>query len=311
MSDLLRQVLAERSTAPASPTDVRLVRVRRRIVRRRRIRVAAAVGTAVVVVALLLLGTALVSGGPAGLRQGPVGSPAPTMAGFPAYSQGAHLVAGGEGSYPNGVLTVDYTPTSTDLVLFTWCDAPGLGYDIWVNGRPAETGYCVGDGFLPIGSRHELGILAGVPNTFTMSVQPTGASTPVPGPDAFRLGIGQSIPFDDYPFPPAPATLSPLPSVPPAAAQGGVDPLAPRQITFSWPGGQCVLWVELQGPGQIEVELNGSRIGLVQQWDYNPAPTTIQLNARDQPSIPIGQSMKITLIPLHMKSGWVAIVEPT
>jgi hypothetical protein len=307
MSDLLREVLAERSAEPASPTEIRLVRVRRRIVRRQRVRTAVVAGVAAAV-ALALLGLAILTLGPAGIHAAPYASPAPSVAGFPAYSEGAHIVAGAQATQPTTSVTVMYTPATTSLMLFWQCDSPGFTAEIRVGTTVVHSGGCDRENSLSLAPLHDLDLAAGRPTEFTMTVHPASAAVD-PG-SVFRLGIGELVAFDDYPFPAAPAPSASLPQPSGPSARGGDDSLAPRQITFTWTG-KCQLLVQLQGPGQLAVNLNGVRIALVQQWDYLIAPHYVGLNQTNVPEAEVGDSIRITLIPLHMKGDWVASIVPS
>src|SRR5690606_36721821 len=114
----LRELMEERSAEP--PTirhHLRLPAVRRKVVARRRRRLAVgALTVAAVTAGSLAVGTVLTGTGD------PVSPAARTIEGFPEYAEGARVVAAASAPLSERTVSFVFTPTTTELVGFARCD---------------------------------------------------------------------------------------------------------------------------------------------------------------------------------------------
>lgn len=322
----LRELLDDRSAEPGadlvSPT--RLTDVRHRIVVRRRRRTVAAVAAAAVAVAAVSLTTVAA---PRAFQPAPAGPPAvsppPDLGGFPAYQDGALVVAVAVGKPGEAPVTLTMTPRSLDLKFFLRCpDQPRLEHSLTVNGRQVAGGTGCGGVSLPLGSTtlaDSYGVRVGQPMTVDLTAEGPASGT-------FAIAVGERVDPATYPYPPRPATLAPLQRVP-AAVQGpdgtvgegvlvGADranPNQPVQVTVKWPAGAALNTVA-QTPGALRISVDGVQVGHEEWWDYEQH-TRGGLESgywKGQYGLEIknGQRVTVTVTPERMTGDWQVLLQP-
>ncbi|HEY8451155.1 MAG: hypothetical protein FWJ87_16345 [Micromonosporaceae bacterium] len=305
----LRELMEERSAAepPTIMHHLRLAGVRRKVVARRRRRLAVgALTVAAVTAGSLAAGSVLTGSGD------PVSPAARTIEGFPHYAEGARVVAAAAAPLSERTVSVTFTPTTTELVGFARCDLrhgadpPPVVAEVRINGVLVWGVQEVGDtgGFCG-GPRNvesfrwdaypgfaEAGLRVGEPATVTMTIAdgrgvdeaaPAGPDDAVVPADApalsggrFAVAIGERVPFEAYPFPPRPDELVPLrisPAGDPALELRAdpSDPDRPVEARFRWPATAAyTVQVAMQTPGSLTVLVDGVEVGRVEKWDYEP-----------------------------------------
>jgi hypothetical protein len=337
MSTQLREVFAERSGgAPAEPGEGRLAAVHHRIARSRRRR-AAATGAGVVVAAGLLSGAVAVAAGAPGEPSRPdaggAGTPTaapstgptqgpPGVERFPDYVHGARVLAQTTfGALETGAVTVE---PATGLVVATRCFPADMILDTVINGSLRQL-TCGGVTRYREQDLRALGVEPGEPTTITVSLS-EGLGQDGPGPAGPRQGVigmavGEPVPLDEYPFPPAPGPLPPLPDAPAdwdvlaVLANDPDDPLAPRSLEL--PQDHDVdFYVLSQTPGALHVRLDDADFMSCYKWDHSPAtaePTPLDFDNgcgeerlwgdSDDPPGP-GDTVTVTVTPEHVTGAW-------
>jgi hypothetical protein len=333
--------------APASGVDLdRVIRRQRRIVRARPV-------LAGVVLVAVAAGMAMFV---ARNDEDPVVVPADEFAGFPEYAEGARVIAAESAPFEAGSLSLTFTPTTTDLVLFTRCetepveDVPVILYAELATGdataspsiRAADNGFCGipaagfaddgrADGISSILSS-EYGqfwegweefwaaIQVGEPTTITVELTDAapiccGGEPAIPSVGSFGLAVAERVPFEDYPLPPPPATLQPLPAGNSGDFELRADPADPNQQvagTIVWEAGWCdagLLPLELlsQTPGSLRVLVNTDQVASHTWWDYQQAGLAVSLDPAcgGPDGVQAGDEVTIAVVPEHVTGDWV------
>jgi hypothetical protein len=318
MSVDLSELMRERSAAAetAVRTD-RVIAVRRRIQLVRRRRAAGTVAAAVAVLAALAVGATLLPGRPA-----PAPEPATTTRtfdGFPEYQFGAQVIGTGVAELPETQVSVTVVPDTLDLVFATRCDTP-----MWIEVRVAGAEHfagmsCDANGgggvWGPVNdpaASEEYGLAPGQPATFTATVTHAIGSgvdvLPLPERGSFAVAVMRRVAFDEYPFPPVPATLPPIDDHLPTDAAFALrsdrdDPLRPVSGTLAWSSG-LQLRIISQAPGYIHLFLNGTSVGTHENWGYGIAETVFRLGDEHLAQFAEGTLVTVTAEPDRVTGAW-------
>lgn len=238
-------------------------------------------------------------------------------AGFPEYQQGmrrvtvldAPMLARMKGSIripttPGEQLVVKMTCTSPDVALTTeWLDQMIVNF---TSPGGKGTGLC---GIPGGGAGEVIGTATGATTTVTADVSLAPGSSPiVAAPKAAKIhaAIYESVPWQEYPFPPRPTgTNTPVWQKAPVAPDGtvtkGADtPViigptsaaeANKAVTMSLPHNpKRELLLEVRGPGRLMVLINGNNIsdliggptpvrdGYLTYWNYDALGNTFPLD---------------------------------
>jgi hypothetical protein len=292
----LREVLAAHADdAPDNPERLAQVRIGVRVATHRRRRLAVLLA-AVIVLAVVVpvvtrhpthrtLHSDFLTPGESASASHPGPSPTPTpMVINPEYAGGGRKLGGGAATSPaHGTLTYTVVPTSYELALTTTCTDPQTSVAIVVNGHEIGSGGCGGSLGAPAdatASRGEWGseIVLDRPNTVSITiiagddgvgVHPLSASERRPG--TIASAMYQAVPFDEYPLPPRPAQLTPLPARTDVVAGG---PHAQPDGRFSGvvtvlPGSAPDrLNVDTNGPGVVDVAVAGHHLGTYASYGW-------------------------------------------
>jgi hypothetical protein len=162
------QQIFDEAIGHTPPTTIDVDQVVRRQRRAAKVRPALA-AVAAVLVAAAGTGTAIQLTGEDG---GPVQVPGGELAGFPEYAEGARVIAAESAPFADGSLSLTFTPTTSDLVLFTRCDTepaedvPVVLYAELATGaataspsiQAADNGFC----FIPVAQSAEEGRTDGI-----------------------------------------------------------------------------------------------------------------------------------------------------
>jgi hypothetical protein len=317
----LSEVLHARAELPDSSHEARMAGVRARVAATRRRRAVA--GVACVVLALVGIVYAVLPG------SGPSPEPAVPPRSLPEFQEGTRLTAQAWGDLPSTSVTVRFVPKSLDFWLFTRCDIGGNGVlmTITVNGRPyVERNGCGGGTRTPDWS--VLGVVAGQPTVITLTVlgeQGESASDsapllPLPAHGAFALGVGETVPVNEYSFPPRPPTLQDInqgrlgPITEPLVKlqSDPADPTAAKEATVVWPSGRSLLLAHLNTPGRIRVLVNDIPFIDLSHWSYVAGGTQVEWPSFDgnRHGLSEGQSVKITVIPERTTGDWDVTLVP-
>jgi len=329
--DDLRSALHDEADAAAYP-DVEALRAgaRRRVAasRRRRLTVLGAV-----TVAILVFGGVIATTRPTHQVVPPTTALGPFTVsaggdGFPEYSQGMKLLTvldapmleqmNGSISVPTTAgrrLAVRMTCTPADNVerinewfkrMYAQFNLPGGRGDRTSCGSFPDQGYAI------------MGIATSAKTTVLANVMINHKSLPDPGllfKDAkIHVAIYESVPWQDYPFPPRPADLEsnaqyawpsllgPLKFMEPTTTQDANKPL-----TFTQPSGPNLsLNLAVRGPGRIRVLVNGKDISelvgppltqdkFIAFWEY--AMTDINFPLDPDSTTKAGAPVKVTIDP--------------
>ncbi|MFI6095655.1 hypothetical protein ACIA8G_08890 [Lentzea sp. NPDC051213] len=318
----LTEVLRDRAELADSSHEARMAGVRARVsaVRRRR----AVVGAACVVLALVGIVYAVLP------RPDRLPEPAVPTRSLPEYQQGTRLITQAWGDLPSTSVTVRFVPKSLDLVLFTKCDVtvPGkyrqLLMTITVNGKPfVENNTCGGGGGGTSTDWHAYDIVPGQLSVITLTVPGEQGESqsgppsvlPLPASGTFALGVGEAVPVSEYPFPPRPQTLAPLP---PNMGDPVIelrsepsDPAGKKEITAEWPGTNWML-AHMNTPGRLRVLVNDVVVIDVTHWGYNVLGGQVGRyeweKGIDGLQLSKGQLVKITVIPERTTGDWNMVI---
>lgn len=313
----LRDVLDERSATydVEARSHLTLTGVQRRLVIRRRRRIAAT-AAAVVVVLAAGAGTLAVT-----RSSGRTPAVAPTVAmvhGFPAYAQGARVIAASEPDGMSAPLT--FVPDSTNLVVFVHCDDDTKEYRILLNNHEAMGGKGCGSSFGINDTEPELGVRVGQPSTVTVRF-PEGRIS------GFAVAVGAAVPVNEYVFPARPTPLKPLDvrddleALPDegatTVAMVRADPINPARSmaeAFHWTGGRLHLLLRAQTPGKLRVALNGVTVREGDWWDYDQGLVDGGRNEDwsvklPKPTVNAPVSILVTVTPERMTGDWAVALQ--
>jgi len=294
--DDLREVL--RSSVTALPDNVdRDHQVHARVARTRRTRaITGSVGAlAVVAVASLLAVNVLPSNGSNPNDQHPPvvtpsGTQSPHDVALPTYLRGGKLIASKEGTDARGI-TMTFTPTSLQFGFVLSCSNPQLARErqpaganmamSTVNGKSSLGTGCGtaltldGDsdfGLVTTNWGRDYGVTPGQPVNVTFGFEHHASH---PG-TRFRVAVYQAVPISEYPFPPAPATLSPLSESLMAHVRGTRVIWSRRHA--SDPNGWTyritvhhglTMIMESAAPGALRMYVNDKLVWTGRSWDYS------------------------------------------
>lgn len=317
----LSEVLRDRAELPGSAHEARMAGVRARVAATRRRRAVA--GVACVVLAVVGIVYAVFPG------SGRTPEPAIPTRSLPEYQQGTRLTAQAWGDLPSTSVTVRFVPRSLDFWLFTRCDVGDnelLLIDVTVNDRSfADRNSCGGPARTPDWSK--LGVVVGQPTVVTLTVvgkqgpSESGPPSvlPLPAGGAFALGVGETVPVDEYPFPPRPQTpqnldlirIGPITDPMMELRADPADPAAAKETTVEWPG-DSVLVAQLNTPGRIRVLVHDTPLIDLSHWSYTASGTQAEWPAYsgERYGISKGQSVKITVIPERTTGDWKVTLVP-
>lgn len=315
----LREVLRDRADLADSTHEARMAGVRARVSTTRRRRAVA--GAAFAALALVGLVYAVLP------RVGPPPEPAAPVRSLPEYHAGTRLLAQAWGDLPSTSATVRFVPKSAEFSVITRCDIGedrNLLIDVTVNGRSAtEDGTFCGNVIGQSWSR--FGVVPGQPSVATLTV--TGErgegdswpppSLPVPASGSFAVGIGEPVPFSEYPLPPRPPTLQKLPETGPGLFaelhSDPADPTARKEITIEWPGIH-LMQAQLNTPGRLRVLVDDVEVIDLTMYSYGPYQSRLGRSLWETGVNGVrpekGQLVKITVIPEGITGDWNVTLAP-
>jgi hypothetical protein len=306
----LRELMRQRSTVEtAAPID-RLAEVRRRIRQLRRRRAGAVAATCAAVVVAIVVGATV---GPARWSTAPNPATTTRVGAFPEYQQGAHLIGTAVGELPDTEISVTVTPSTLDLGFMVHCSAP-MWIEVEIGGLTGSSTSTCSPGsewseWSPATTFAEWGFRPGQPFTvYAKAIDYPGYGPEVRLPErgAFALAVMQRVPFEEYQFPPRPATLTPL-TVDPGAAfvlrSDPADPLRTVSGTMAW-SSATPLVIASQTPGYIRVLINGVLVGTHESWDYDLGETTVSFGYAGPPYAD-GEIVTVTAEPDRVSGAWV------
>ena len=299
---------------------VRAGEIRRAVVHRRNRRGAVAGAVSLVLVATAV-GLPLVArhGGTSQLRSV---SPQPAHQPYPEYADGGRVLGGGDLTTTRDGLSIlnVFTPTSYQLQLDISCTGPSVAgapvnfdLDVAVNGRAVNrltggcTAYSSGNLSDVQQSMRTWGhvVRLGQQNTLTVTLAPGQDGQQVPANLYLTAATYQAVPFDAYPLPRRPATLTPL-----VADNDGTVVLEARKVGAEGPhtftataGTEDVLDLITDGPGLLEVAVDGRHIATVGSFDWLGHDGAVSLTpddlAADGLTVRDGQRVTVTLTGSH------------
>ncbi|MBV1851569.1 SigE family RNA polymerase sigma factor [Catellatospora tritici] len=127
-----------------------------------------------------------------------------------------------------------------------------------------------------------------------------------------EVGIGEPVPFEQYPLPSRPPALEPLIRDPADAPPQAVilDQGTNRQVKLQWTGGLQIIG-RSQTPGVLRISVNGGPVQDMNWWDYDQRTLSYYVGGpNDFPSISPEDQVTVSIEPLHTTGDWfVAIVQ--
>jgi hypothetical protein len=320
----LRDMLDERSAAaPDSVPHAERMDAIRRGVRRLRGRRASVAGAFAVLA--VVIGYALGPFGPVG-RGGPAGS----VDGFPEYAEGGRVVASRSAPLASGEITLSVTVPGPDTgYRFTGrCTSKqrlNLRIEVDVDGIPERSLGRVCDGSLDgidatpsTTGAWKRRVASGTQITVRFTLRAALVDRPLREVSntegTFAVAVYQAVAFADYPLPPRPKTLRPLP---PGDDRDGrrpvatvrADPAHPdrrQEITVDNPHADMRLEVTAATPGILHIFINGREVDTRTIWDYQagiriaPLPTAARADLTPE-------RLTISIVPEHMTGDWRVI----
>ncbi|MGW6929962.1 hypothetical protein ACWGE0_07805 [Lentzea sp. NPDC054927] len=317
----LSEVLRDRAELADSSHDARMAGIRARVTAARRRRTVA--GAAFVVLALVGIVYAVLP------RPGQQPEPAVPTRSLPEYQYGTRLTTQAWGDLPSTSVTVRFVPKSSDIKLFTRCDIGpnrSLLITVTVNGHSfKENNTCSTSPNSSSTTWSSMGVLPGQPSVITLTVSGEQGSSqsapppvlPLPATGTFAVGVGEPVPVSEYPFPPRPQALEPLPENRSDATielrADPADPAAQKEITVEWPGPNLML-AHLNTPGRLRVLVNDVVVIDLDHWGYNVHGGQVGRYdwERGIEGLPLskGQQVKITVIPERTTGDWNVTLSP-
>lgn len=307
----------------------RLAGVVERVQQRRRRKVAAVV-TACAVVLAAILGYAI-RPTHRSMPQ-PATSPS-TVNGFPRFQSGTQLAATTSVSALHREGQLKWQPTANDVKLFVKCSASTREVNVWlefsVGGTVLDRTGCANESSGTSGfwwDDSEIAV-AGRVHQGTIDVRITGATVagtdddvPVPADFVADIAVGERIPFDAYPLPPAPSELQPLFTNGFDRRDGSIHvdadpagPLRPVSVPLRWGGWE--IYVALDAPGALSLAVNGVVFSTCEKWDYSSgggcgyAGTLTDADLKKLGLRP-GQLVTLTVTPSHVGHSWQVWIAP-
>jgi hypothetical protein len=306
----LTEVLRERADVPDSVQQVRLAGVRAKVRASKRRR--AVTGAACVVLAFLGAVYAVVP------KLVTTSEPAVPVRSFPEYHEGTRLVGQAWGELPSTSVTVRFVPEALDFRLFWMChieNSRALYVTITVNGKPYGEGTCGPGAASSYVEWAGMGVVVGQPFEATLTVDgeddgTTSAPATMAPPEAgsFGIAVGAGVPPSDYPFPPRPSTLEPVPRMSTAVLSADPDdPTTRMETSVAWPG-TSVLEMQLNTPGRLRVLVNDVQVLDFAHWDYTMGQSQSLSSDKWESSYGLklaeGDPVRITVVPERVTGDW-------
>jgi len=329
------------SPVAGMPAGERLAAVERRIVRRRRRRVAGAgLGVGALIVAVTA-GIVLPRGAEPAHRSGvaarpsaPASAPVRAVAGrkmgpFAEYANGYRVVAVASAPVSAGRATTSWTVGSTDVQVFVYCpglpgSVSGLYGDLIVDGSSST-----GTGCNP--ELHQDAVEQGWPNvaedltvgrTATIGFQVGDAQGPgskrvaAPKQGTIYLAVAERVPFAEFPLPPRPAVVHPPKPDGIGTEPGGqilhsdaADPQKTQTTKIIWRYGyDYSLAILPSTPGIYTVALDGIPMGTVETYDYRGGGKGWTYGAGTLPKIANGRTVTVTFTAQYATGPWIGEV---
>lgn len=305
----LTEVLRDRAELADSSHEARMSGVRARVSATRRRHAVAAVACVVLALVGIIYATLP--------RPDRLPEPAVPTRSLPEYQFGTRLIAQAWGDLPTNSVTVRFVPKSLDLLIFTQCDIGqnrALLLTITINDQPFTSGGCGGN----TRPQHwdELGVVPGQQSVITLTVEgeqgpfESGAPATLARPDSgtFALGVGEAVPASEYPLPPRPQSLVPLPDHAPEPEvelrSDPANPVARKEVTVNWPGHNVL--AQMNAPGRVQVLVNDVVVIDYSHWTYSPGSSVVQPYDWSAYGLHLtaGQPVKITVIPERVTGDW-------
>ncbi|GHJ49583.1 hypothetical protein Cs7R123_69250 [Catellatospora sp. TT07R-123] len=300
----------------------RLAGVRARVRQRRNGRLAAA-ATAALVVAVVL-GLLLVPG----VRRHSLPDPAVSCsAGLDldgaVYVDGNHVVAQASQPYALGnTMRFTWTPSAVDPAIVYGACNQAAGPDTLimiarVNGAKVlrvrcASGSATGGYTTDRLNLAALGLRPGRPVEVTVQLERGEAQTTLDRLGKMEVGIGEPVPFDQYPLPSPPPVLEPLVRDPTDAPPHAVvlDQGTNRPVKLQWTGGLQIIG-RAQTPGVLRISVNGVPVQDMNWWDYDQRTLSYYVGGpNDFPSIAAEDQVTVSIEPVGFTGDWfVAIVQ--
>lgn len=307
----LHDLMDERSELPPPTLDrSRLAGVRARIAARRRARLAT-IGSACAVLIALIGGYALTPHADTTPHPAATPSASPTT----EYHAGTRIVEGVKVNFAQPEATFTWTPSSLDIWFWESMSISGgsvvVYFDVSINGKHlsewGSNGAGMGGTAPDKRQMTETGAKIGVPATVVVKLRGTtedGQPVELPQDGWTMFKIGEPVPFDSYPFPPRPTAVPTFPQsnvYPLVLRHNAADPSAPRTATLTYQKDNQ-MEVQLTGPGQVRLLLDGVEFTECTSWDYTERLCHLRLPQRD--GIRVGQQVTITVVPVHPPEWW-------
>jgi hypothetical protein len=228
--------------------------------------------------------------------------------GFPEYADGAKVIATGSASTQVGLIRVTAVAASLGFVLATRCQVArrgGLSLTWTANGDQLSQGDCGATLHLDT-ARWQ----AGEPVDFVVRIAST---EPGPVPDGtFAVAVMSRVAYADYPFPPRPARLEPLPEPADGRDQRytgqvidsvAANPDAPVEVRLPV-AGNASLDMVAQTPGMLRIYTDGLLQAGAEWWDYGQSVYDATLRPGEQGA----RTVTLRLVPQHMTGAWRAVL---
>ncbi|MGN6599379.1 MAG: hypothetical protein ACTHMW_08905 [Actinomycetes bacterium] len=322
----LRELFAQRTSGLHGDPD-RVASVHRRIQRRRQ-RLSASVA-GVTVAAAAVLAVSVVRLMPASVsppahrgtsNASLTSAPVPTV---PRYGADGKLLGGAvlDGSSAR-TASFRFRPTSWQLTVVDQCQQSlpdDVEVMVAVNGRAMSWGGCggasSGGAANPQQFWSQFGVRLGEESTVTLTLipaHPCPGCTPAPLPSSTTVnsvvtaGVYQRIPFEEFPLPPAPRTLSALPAPPDrgeSVSAVGVGDNVTTSLPASVNGDR--ISVTTVAPGDVSLLVDGVLIAQLSSRDYTvhslEADLTVDALRGSGVEVRKGQAVTVTVRTEHFR----------
>ena len=332
----LKELLEDRSRVAETSSGERLSAVERRIVRRRRRRVAGAglaVGASIVAVAAGIMlprtpppahetAAAVRMSGPASTPAVPGRKIGP----FAEYADGYRVVAVASAPVSAGQAATRWTVGSTDVQLFTYCPGlpgkvSGLDGDVVVDGSSSTSTTCdpelrqdaFDEGWPSVAGALTVGRTATIGFKVTDAQGPGAERVAAPKQGTIYLAVAERVPFADFPLPPRPGVVhSPQPDGIGTEPGGKVfhsDPANPRKTLSTkivWRSGHDYSFAILPStPGIYTAAVDGVPVGTVETYDYRGGGKGWTCDAGALPKIANGRTVTVTFTAQYATGPWI------
>jgi hypothetical protein len=128
------------------------------------------------------------------------------------------------------------------------------------------------------------------------------------------VAVAERLPFEQYPLPPRPTRLEPLPGPESVPGRIRVDGPEAQVTTFEW-GGFLALRARAQTPGSLLVSINGIPVDTFEWWDYEQGGRAdLHFGTADAQRLGLdlkpGATVVLTVEPEHMTGDWWLTIAP-